>query len=165
MTRHHFFKFGIGLIFLCIAIVLCWAFGAYLINPYFNKSKGRGYIEVPGFGMLEDERPTKLNFRLITKDGFLKKNTIQSVWVIKHSSKKVTVFSPICPHLGCEFNWNESQQKFICPCHASIFNRAGKVLEGPAPRSLDTLPCKILKEKLYIEWELFKPGIPEKVEI
>ena len=28
-------------------------------------------------------------------------------------------------------------QVFLCPCHLSIYDAAGKVLDGPAPRPLD----------------------------
>lgn len=148
-----------------IVIVLGWSFGAYLINPFYKKSRAEGFVEISGFSSLVKEQPTKLNFQYVDKDAFIKKNKVHEVWVIKHSAKNVTVFSPICPHLGCIYNWDGHAQKFICPCHGSIFNLTGKVLAGPAPRPLDTLPWMIKKGKLYVEWELFKPGIPEKVVI
>ena len=31
------------------------------------------------------------------------------------------------------------------------------------PRPLDTLPTKIEKGELFVEWETFKVGIPEKI--
>lgn len=42
----------------------------------------------------------------------------------------------ICTHLGCVVPWNASENKFICPCHGSQYNAAGKVVRGPAPLSL-----------------------------
>ena len=30
-------------------------------------------------------------------------------------------------------------QVFLCPCHLSIYDAGGKVLDGPAPRALDPL--------------------------
>lgn len=41
-----------------------------------------------------------------------------------------------CSHLGCIVPWDENQQKFICPCHGSIYDAKGSVLRGPAPSSL-----------------------------
>ena len=32
------------------------------------------------------------------------------------------VFSPICPHLGCKYAWNDAQNKFLCPCHGSVYS-------------------------------------------
>ena len=34
-------------------------------------------------------------------------------------------------------------QVFLCPCHLSIYDVTGKVLDGPAPRALDLLPIKV----------------------
>jgi len=70
---------------------------------------------------------------------------------------KFVVFSRVCPHLGCVFNFvpneaevakgynytpNPGQKVFACPCHLSVYDPvqsdikgAGKVVSGPAPRS------------------------------
>lgn len=42
----------------------------------------------------------------------------------------------VCTHLGCVVPWNASENKFMCPCHGSQYNAAGKVVRGPAPLSL-----------------------------
>lgn len=59
----------------------------------------------------------------------------------------VVVFSGKCTHLGCAFKWKDNHKKFgkvfWCPCHLSIFDAAGKVLDGPAPRRLDILPARV----------------------
>ena len=153
------------MISLFVAVVLCWTFIVFLISPFYKKTKEQGFIEVLGFDSLIEEQPTKLNFQFINKDAYLKNNEIQQIWVIKHSSKKATVFSPICPHLGCRYNWNSNIKKFVCPCHVSIFTRTGEVVSGPAPRPLDTLPSKIENGTLYVKWEEFKPGLSKKIEI
>lgn len=43
----------------------------------------------------------------------------------------------VCTHLGCLYNWNDQEDKFICPCHGSQFQKDGVYIAGPAPRSLD----------------------------
>jgi Rieske Fe-S protein len=48
-----------------------------------------------------------------------------------------------CSHLGCSVIWDESQQTFRCPCHASAFDKQGLVINPPAPRPLDTYPVII----------------------
>ena len=40
--------------------------------------------------------------------------------------------SRTCPHNGCRLNYNQNENKFICPCHASSFNFKGDCLKGPA---------------------------------
>ena len=60
-----------------------------------------------------------------------------------------------CTHLGCAVPWDESQQKFICPCHGSVFNLVGEVLSAPAPRPLDVFPLRI--ENGVIKVNISKP--------
>jgi len=42
-----------------------------------------------------------------------------------------------CTHLSCSVPWNADEQRFVCPCHASAFDRRGDVLQPPAPRAMD----------------------------
>ena len=46
----------------------------------------------------------------------------------------VRALSAVCTHLGCVLETAEAG--FQCPCHGSRFNDKGRVLSGPAPRSL-----------------------------
>lgn len=47
--------------------------------------------------------------------------------------------SAVCTHLGCTVNPDEKAGSgFRCPCHGSVFDDDGRVLEGPAPAPL---PC------------------------
>jgi cytochrome b6-f complex iron-sulfur subunit len=48
-----------------------------------------------------------------------------------------------CTHLGCSVPWDEAAGKFICPCHASVFDLRGDVLAPPAPRPLDLFAVRI----------------------
>lgn len=41
-----------------------------------------------------------------------------------------------CTHVGCIVAWRSDTQKLHCPCHNSQFDTAGKVLGGPAKKSL-----------------------------
>lgn len=49
----------------------------------------------------------------------------------------IQAFDLTCTHLGCRVTATEAG--FTCPCHGSRFDREGRVLTGPAPRSLRTL--------------------------
>lgn len=42
-----------------------------------------------------------------------------------------------CTHLGCTVPWDAQTQQFACPCHASVFDIRGAVIQSPAPRPLD----------------------------
>jgi cytochrome b6-f complex iron-sulfur subunit len=49
----------------------------------------------------------------------------------------------VCTHLGCLYNWNGQEIKYICPCHGSQFQKVGTYIQGPAPRSLDRFVIRI----------------------
>ena len=42
-----------------------------------------------------------------------------------------------CSHLGCSVRWVPASERFICPCHGSVFDLEGVRVAGPAPRPLD----------------------------
>lgn len=56
---------------------------------------------------------------------------------------EVVALSWKCTHLGCRVPFCASSGRFECPCHGSVFNRAGEYLAGPAPRGLDRYPVEI----------------------
>lgn len=31
----------------------------------------------------------------------------------------------VCTHLGCVVPWNKAENKFICPCHGSQYDKTG----------------------------------------
>lgn len=91
----------------------------------------------------------------------------------KITESDVIVFSRICPHLGCIYNyvanWKEVTAGYggfvppeprqhalmACPCHLSIYDPAdkqvpGRVLSGPAPRPPRTFLFEVQGEKIVV---------------
>ena len=62
------------------------------------------------------------------------------------------IFSPICPHLGCCYNWSDAQNRFMCPCHGSQYTFDGTHIAGPAPRGLDPLPLREQSGAAEVTW-------------
>jgi Rieske Fe-S protein len=73
------------------------------------------------------------------------------------------VFSPICPHLGCKYAWNQQENKFICPCHGSVYSELGVHEAGPALRGLDPLPLRQYQGKVQITWIEYKFNAPQLI--
>ncbi len=58
----------------------------------------------------------------------------------------IVAYSKICTHVGCPISLNErTTHHLLCPCHQSTFDLAdsGKVVFGPAARSLPQLPIMV----------------------
>lgn len=102
------------------------------------------------------------------KDMEFRDATGTSVWVNKKEVPYIA-FSGKCPHLGCGYKWRQHKllgQVFLCPCHLSIYDAAGKVLDGPAPRPLDALPIKVSAsgDVQIVDME-FKAGTKAQIRI
>lgn len=56
-----------------------------------------------------------------------------------------------CTHLGCAVPWVVERAQFECPCHASIFDLTGNVIQSPAPRALDLFPITLSHNRVMID--------------
>ncbi len=166
-TRRSFLKMMTGGLSVLITLALGIPLIGNLIGPSFQRRR-LYWSKIGDIRSLPIGEPQNLDFSFNTQDAYLRETVMRSVWIIKRSSSgatEVTVYSPICPHLGCHYDWNPQSKTFICPCHGSVYSIDGKVLEGPAPRPLDTLPFKVENGMLYVQWEEFKVGVPEKIPV
>jgi Rieske Fe-S protein len=123
------------------------------------------FIKVTSVDSIPIGEPTPLTFVEEDTDAYVHQILPHSIWAVKNSASDIVVFSPVCPHLGCQVLWNREKKQYDCPCHNSIFAPDGKLVSGPAPRALDTLPTKVTKGDLYVQWVQYKPGLPEKVPV
>jgi menaquinol-cytochrome c reductase iron-sulfur subunit len=163
-TRRGFFKWAVGILTSLCGLVIGIPLVGSFIGQTFRITKAN-WIKAAQVGTLPEGLPISLKAADIQVDAYLQEPVIRHLWAIKNSDSKITVFSPICPHLGCHYNWNPTSGHFECPCHGSVYGLDGTVLGGPAPRRLDTLPAKIENGDLYVEWKQFKSGASEKIPI
>jgi Rieske Fe-S protein len=102
------------------------------------------------------------------KDMEFRDATGKAIWTNKKDMPYLA-FSGKCPHLGCAYKWRKHKvlgQVFLCPCHLSIYDASGQVLDGPAPRPLDLLPIQVSAngEVQIIDME-FKAGTKSQTRI
>lgn len=164
VTRRGFFGKVIAVISGFIAICLTIPILGYTILPAFRKEE-ESWTEVGPLDKIAVNQPKEFEVTRSLSSGWMKTNSVQSIWAFRKPEGEVVVFSPICTHLGCGYHWEEHDNKFICPCHNSVYDMNGKVLDGPAPRPLDTLPTQIKNDRLYILYKEFKTGLSRKEEI
>lgn len=162
--RRRFFQLVIeasaGLIGLSLAVPLV----GYLISPAF-KRRAQQWVDVASAGELPAGVPKQLEYVATIQDGYLETKTQKAVWAVKQTTGEVTVFSPLCTHLGCGYHWDAAGQQFKCPCHGSVFDMSGRVVAGPAPRPLDALPAKIENGRLLVVFKEFKSGVAKQIEL
>lgn len=141
------------------------------------------------------DKPIKIFFTQDVKDGYLEAQNKDYVWGVKLRPDDLpklktsrpdlpdlkvvaegfppyaavtmgfVMFSSICPHLGCRFNWDDAQSKFACPCHGSQFTVLGEHIAGPAPRGLDPLPLQEREGVAQITWIRYKQGEPTRIVV
>lgn len=159
--RRDFLALSVAVLGALIALLLAIPFVGSFIGPSFRRIR-RHFARVGKVDGLPLGRPVQLRYTDREVDAYLAQTVTRHVWAVKNADAGVTVFSPICPHLGCRYEWVPDANHFYCPCHHSVFAVDGRVLGGPAPRPLDTLPTRIEGGELEVEWERYESGIPEK---
>ena len=163
-TRRKFFQWvtraAAGLIGLSLAVPLV----GYIISPAL-KRREKPWVEIGGTEELAADEPKQLEYVATVRDGYLEAKIHKAVWAVKQKDGQVTVFSPMCTHLGCAYHWDIADRHFKCPCHGSVYDVSGQVLAGPAPRHLDSLPSRVEQGRLLIMYKEFKSGVTSQVEL
>ncbi len=138
MNRRNFLNWvGIGWIASClpVAIAACSSKETSEIN-----SKTKEWQEVGSFSELNTKG------KLLVKD-----KSLGEILIVKTSvPDNFVAVSPICTHSGCNVEWKPDSNKFICPCHNSEFDVAGKVESAPATRPLTTYAVKVEGDNISI---------------
>jgi cytochrome b6-f complex iron-sulfur subunit len=70
----------------------------------------------------------------------------EKIFVFRDREKGFAVASAVCTHLGCTVGFSQSDQRFHCPCHGSVFGSSGAVQHGPAPRGLNWFEVTLTRD-------------------
>lgn len=143
MTRRAFL---INIIKSFFALIAAGALAAlWYIYPSTAKKRRLQYV----FVLDDDELPKrgvrKVEFKYSVDDSQILNRAFLVV-----GERGLTVFSPVCTHLGCYVNWDNNRKEFLCPCHGGRYNIYGQVIAGPPPKPLNRLPFKIDAGKIYL---------------
>lgn len=174
-----------GVIGLTIAVPLVWS-----LLPAAEASSAGGSPLTPeeaaALKKATDKSPVRVTFNLHETNGYFgATDTEQFVWAVAATEAQMrqerpelfttekptypvvtmgfVIFSPICPHLGCRYAWNQAQDKFLCPCHGSVYDIFGKHEAGPALRGLDPLPLRDFQGKVEVTWIEYQTNTPQLV--
>jgi len=135
----------------------------FVLHPILASTTEKSWSEV---GKEEEfqaiSSPLKKLVQFQQGDGWRRTVLEKPVYVVKDTNGQIAVLSAICPHLGCTVPWIEDQNKFICPCHKGRFDSAGKLIGGPPPRNMDSLPMKVADGVVMVQYEFFRQLTPTK---
>jgi cytochrome b6-f complex iron-sulfur subunit len=148
------------------------------LNTLWVALGGLALVEVVGL-VLAFFQPAKTRAREGASEGIVEAGTVD-----KFPLNSVTAFvrgrfylarledggflalSRKCTHLGCTVPWISKEMKFICPCHASVYDIRGEVVSAPAPRPLDLYHVFIENNIVKVDTnKVIKRGVfrPEQV--
>jgi Rieske Fe-S protein len=167
-----------------------------------DANKGFAPLNKDEFAQLEQsiDKPVKIFFSKPVVNGYMREDTDYYVWGLKLSEADAqklraerpeffnpthmgdvdyavgnlnfVMFSSLCPHLNCKYDWDDSLKAFLCPCHGSQFNKYGKHMKtasgqyiGPAPRGLDPLPFQEQNGIAQVEWIKFAANTPDVIRM
>lgn len=132
-----------------MAAALAVPAGIYLLWNGAARNRAT-FVEVADLKQLSIGKPKEVTFERTRVDGWRTLREKVIAWVVRTDENNVVAYSPQCTHLGCAYHWEGERERFVCPCHESLFTIDGKVVAGPAPRPLDRYPVRIESSKLLI---------------
>ncbi|MGH7286015.1 MAG: ubiquinol-cytochrome c reductase iron-sulfur subunit [Polyangiaceae bacterium] len=71
--------------------------------------------------------------------------------IVAQDDNGVFAFSAICTHQGCAVDAPNSSGKSTCPCHGSVFDGNGAVVQGPARTPLAHYAVAICNDHVFVD--------------
>ncbi|MEG0366270.1 MAG: FAD-dependent oxidoreductase, partial [Coprobacillus sp.] len=107
----------------------------YFSLSFMKEYKGQMYKNIKK-GMLTNHFQNDPIQILDKKDGMVTKVNGQLTAVYKDEQGELHYLSPYCPHLKCVVDFCKKDQTWTCPCHQSVYDAYGQLIEGPSLQSL-----------------------------
>jgi len=141
---------------------------AVYLDPLRRKSAVNGAIHVTSLEALPaDGVPRKFAVIADRVDAWNKfpQVPIGAVYLRRTSENTVEALNVVCPHAGGFVDYVAEKNCFICPLHDSKFALDGHISDpkSPAPRAMDTLPVEVRDGQIWVKFENFQSGPPEKI--
>lgn len=150
VPRRGFLTAGIKLIAGLFAVILSIPLVGFFISPVLRKGKEE-WIPIGDLSQLKGNDPSKITYTYSRKDGWMTTEMRKTVFAVRQPDGNVMVLSNRCTHLGCAVDFSLSSGQFTCPCHGGIFDSQGNVVEGPPPKPLTRLTCKVEDNKILVK--------------
>jgi quinol---cytochrome c reductase iron-sulfur subunit, bacillus type len=139
---------------------------AALLSPLRRRADAPEFVRVARLDALPEGRAVRATVVAARRDAWAQEPpmALGTVWLVRRGDT-VAAYSAVCPHLGCGVEARGNG--FACPCHGSSFDGQGRVVGGPAPRSLDPLEVGVAQSEdraVEVRYRRFVVGISERRE-
>jgi menaquinol-cytochrome c reductase iron-sulfur subunit len=166
--RRQFFKMALaGAISAVLGLVPLAAGLAVFLDPLRRKSAANGAIRVTTLEALPDDgMPRKFPVLASRVDAWNKFSEVPIGAVyLRRTGSQVQAFNVVCPHAGCFVDFLAERGMYLCPCHNSTFTVTGAIGDraSPAARGLDTLEVQMRGSEVWVRFQNFQAGRPEKI--
>lgn len=141
-----------------------------LFDPLRRKSDTRGMVRVAAFASLSangEPRKFPVLDTLVDAWNSTENVPIGSVYLQRTGANTVRVLNAVCPHLGCSVGYNAANHGYFCPCHRSSFSLDGAIADpkSPSPRRMDELEAVVKDGEVWVRFQNFRKGSPEKIPV
>lgn len=77
--------------------------------------------------------------------------TGDAAYVVQTAPGEYAAFTAVCTHAGCTVAFLQKTSQFQCPCHGGVYDaKTGKVLSGPPPAPLPSIPVTTVDGKIQL---------------
>lgn len=138
VSRRDFIKLTTGAIGGVIAAGVGIPSIGYLLAPALRETTSDKPVTIANLANVPVGIPYPFSFTVTQVNGWERTASVFGGFILRKSEspQDLLVLSSRCTHLSCRVNWNEDAQGFVCPCHDAMFDKEGKVLQGPPPEPL-----------------------------
>ncbi len=148
ISRRRLFIAGNAAIQGTLALLVGVPVVGYVLGAIFSPEP-TAWVRVAPFASIPPNQP--IEFAINAPIEGAGQNTARPVWVfVLKSGNQLFTFYNACTHMGCPVQWIGYQQLFKCPCHGGVYDRLGRVINGPPPYALRQFQHKIVNGDLYV---------------
>jgi menaquinol-cytochrome c reductase iron-sulfur subunit len=168
--RRNFFKsFLASVIGAVLGVVPVIAGLEVFLDPLRRKAGTSSAVHVTGLEALPDDGiPRKFPVLANRVDAWNKFTQIPIGAVyLRRTGTQIQALNAVCPHAGCNVDFLQERNLYLCPCHNSAFTVAGRIGDprSPAARGLDSLDVEVRGDEVWVKFQNFEAGQREKIPV
>jgi Rieske Fe-S protein len=132
-----------------IGATLAFIVGGAVVAPSFGRRDAL-WLHAGDLAQLAEDVPLPVTLRVARPDGASEVVDRRVVYLVK-SGDHVRALDSTCTHLGCRTKFNAETMQIECPCHGGVYDVAGRVISGPPPAPLASMPTRIENDQIMVQ--------------